>query len=128
MKSLRKSKPQPAWLYDGKPEFVDLNVSSATPVEGGYVVALELTTGAIRLAATRHPAKYVNTWRHNVRRYGLPDVVRVLVSKPYLRYESVKRGLAGMLVEHKDEESDAYRLGVDALTEKARQMFSAAAT
>ncbi|MCZ2109851.1 MAG: hypothetical protein LC118_09850, partial [Dehalococcoidia bacterium] len=67
-------------------------------------------------------------WRHNVRRYGLPDVVRVLVSKPYLRYESVKRGLAGMLVEHKDKESDAYRLGVDALTEKARQMFSAAAT
>ena len=128
MDSVRKSKPQPAWLYDGKPEFVDINVSSTTPVEGGYVLALALTTGAIRLAATRHPAKYVNTWRHNVRRYGLPDVVRVLVSKPYLRYESVKRGLAGMLVDHKDKESDAYRLGVDALTEKARQMFSAAAT
>ena len=128
MNTSRKSKPQPGWLYDGKPEFVDLNVSSATPVEGGYVVALELTTGAIRLAATRYPAKYVSAWRHNVRRYGLPDVVRVLVSKPYLRYESVKRGLAGMLVEHKDKESDAYRLGVDALTEKARQMFSAAAT
>jgi len=127
MNSTRKTRSQPAWLYDGKPEFVDLHVASATAVEGGYVVALELTTGAIRLAATRHPAKYVSAWRHNVRRYGLPDVVRVLVSKPYLRYESVKRGLANMLVEHKDVESDVYRVEVDALTAKARETFSAAA-
>lgn len=115
-----------AWLYDGGPEYVDLNIVSASPIQGGYVLALELANGAIRLAATRHPAKYVTAWRHNVRRYGLPDVVRVLVSRPYLRYEAVKRGLASKLAEHKDEESDAYRLDVDAFTEKARDVFSAA--
>lgn len=128
MNTSRNAKPQAGWLYDGKPEFVEIKVSSATAVEGGYVMALQLTTGAFRLAATRHPAQYVNAWRHNVRRFGLPDIVRVLVSRPYLRYESVKRSLARMLLEHKDRESDAYRLGVEALTEKACQLFALAAT
>lgn len=112
------------WLYDGEPEYVDLNVGATSPVQGGYVVALELADGTIRLAATRHPAKYVTAWRHNVRRYGLPDVVRVLVSRPYLRYEAVKRGLASKLAEYKDEGSDAYRLNVETFTEKAREVFA----
>lgn len=119
-----QKKLRPAWLYDGEPEYVDLNVGATSPVQGGYVVALELADGTIRLAATRHPAKYVTAWRHNVRRYGLPDVVRVLVSRPYLRYEAVKRGLASKLAEYKDEESDAYRLDVEAFTEKAREVFA----
>lgn len=119
-----KQKLRPVWLYDGEPEYVGLNVGATSSVQGGYVVALELTNGTIRLAATRHPAKYVTAWRHNVRRCGLPDVVRVLVSRPYLRYEAVKRGLASMLAEHKDEESDAYRLDVEAFTEKAREVFA----
>lgn len=56
----RRKKSRQAWLYDGRPEFVDVNVASATPEEGGYIVAMELATGAIRIAATRQPAKYVN--------------------------------------------------------------------
>lgn len=127
MNPTRNTESWQAWLYDGKPEFVDVNVASATPEEGGYIVAMELATGAIRIAATRQPAKYVSAWRHNVRRYGLPDIVRVLVSRPYLRYEAVKRGLTGMLADYKDADSEAFQVGVDVLTAKAREMFSAAA-
>jgi hypothetical protein len=112
------------WLFDGKPEYVDVKVASAFSTEGGYIIALELADGAIRLAATRYPAKYVTAWRHNVKRYGLPDVLRVLVSRPYIRYEAVKRSLAKLLFEHRDDESDGYRLAVDTLTEKARTMLT----
>jgi len=124
MKTTRKTNSHQAWLFDGKPEFVDVNVASSTPVEGGYVVAMELTTGAIRLAATRQPAKYVSAWRHNVRRYGVPDIVRVLVSRPYLRYEAVKRGLAGLLAEYKDADSEAFRVSIETLTEKAQTLWA----
>ena len=124
MKTARKTNSHQAWLFDGKPEFVDVNVASSTPVEGGYVVAMELTTGAIRLAATRQPAKYVSAWRHNVRRYGVPDIVRVLVSRPYLRYEAVKRGLAGLLAEYRDADSEAFRVSIETLTEKAQTLWA----
>lgn len=124
MKTARKTNFHQAWLFDGKPEFVDVNVASSTPVEGGYVVAMELTTGAIRLAATRQPAKYVSAWRHNVRRYGVPDIVRVLVSRPYLRYEAVKRGLAGLLAEYRDADSEAFRVSIETLTEKAQTLWA----
>lgn len=124
MKTTRKTNSHQAWLFDGKPEFVDVNVASSTPVEGGYVVAMELTTGAIRLAATRQPAKYVSAWRHNVRRYGVPDIVRVLVSRPYLRYEAVKRGLAGLLAEYRDADSEAFRVSIETLTEKAQTLWA----
>lgn len=126
MKTARKTNSHQAWLFDGKPEFVDVNVASSTPVEGGYVVAMELTTGAIRLAATRQPAKYVSAWRHNVRRYGVPDIVRVLVSRPYLRYEAVKRGLAGLLAEYRDADSEAFRVSIETLTEKAQTLWAEA--
>lgn len=124
MKTARKTNSHQAWLFDGKPEFVDVNVASSTPVEGGYVVAMELTTGVIRLAATRQPAKYVSAWRHNVRRYGVPDIVRVLVSHPYLRYEAVKRGLAGLLAEYRDADSEAFRVSIETLTEKAQTLWA----
>lgn len=121
-----QKKLRPVWLYDGKPEYVDINVGATSLAEGGYIVALELENRTLRLAATCQPAKYITAWRHNVRRYGLPDVVRVLVSRPYLRYEAIRRGLASKLAEYKDEKSDAYRLDVDAFKEKANEMFSAA--
>jgi hypothetical protein len=116
----------PVWIYDGIPEHVDLNVVATTSVEGGYVLAMQLSNDTIRLAATRHPSKYITAWRYNVRRYSVPDVVRVLVSKPHLRYEAVKRGLAGKLSECKDADSDVYLLEVDALTQKAQEVFEAA--
>jgi hypothetical protein len=114
-----------AWLYDGKPEHVDLNVVATSSLEGGYVIALQLAGGALKLAATRHPAKYVSAWRYNVRRYGLPDVVRVLISPPSLRYQAVKRGLVHHLEGQHDLASDAYRVAVETLTEKTREMFAA---
>lgn len=124
MKTARKTNSHQGWLFDGKPEFVDVNVASSTPVEGGYVVAMELTTGTIRLAATRQPAKYVSAWRHNVRRYGVPDIVRVLVSRPYLRYEAVKRGLASLLAEYRDADSEAFRVSIETLNEKAQTLWA----
>lgn len=124
MKTTSKTNSHQTWLFDGKPEFVDVNVASSTPVEGGYVLALELTNGVIRLAATRQPAKYVSAWRHNVRRYGIPDIVRVLVSRPYLRYEAVKRGLAGLLAEYRDPDSEAFRVSIETLTEKAQTLWA----
>ncbi|WP_126448252.1 hypothetical protein [Sulfuricystis multivorans] len=114
------------WLYDGKPEYLDIRVGAASQVGCGYVVALELADGTIRLAATRNPAKYITAWRYNVKRYGLPDVVRVLVSKSYLRYEAVKRGIASNLIEYKDENTDVYRLDARTLTEKAQEVLSVA--
>lgn len=114
-----------AWLYDGKPEHVDLNIAATSSLEGGYVIALELAGGTLKLAATRHPAKYVSAWQHNVRRYGLPDVVRVLVSRPSLRYLAVKRSLVHTLAGQRDLASDAYRVAVDTLTERAGEMFAA---
>ena len=114
------------WLFDGEPENVDLKVVATSPVDGGYVVALKLASDTIRLAATRHPAKYVAAWRNNARRLGLPDVVRVMVSPPHLRYEAVKRGLARVMADHKDAESDAYRLGIGEMTRIAREVFEVA--
>jgi hypothetical protein len=124
MKTARKTNSNQAWLFDGKPEFVDVNVPPSTPEVGGYVVAMKLANGAIRLAATRQPAKYVSAWRHNVQRYGVPDIVRVLVSRPYLRYEAVKRALAGLLAEYKDAESDAFKVSMETLTEKAQTIWA----
>ncbi|MDP1573061.1 MAG: hypothetical protein Q8M09_08050 [Pseudomonadota bacterium] len=114
------------WLFDGEPEYVDLNVVATSSVDGGYVMVLELASNNIRLAATRHPAKYITAWRRKARRFGLPDVVRVMVSKPHLRYEAIKRGLARLMSDHKDEASDAYRLGRAEVTQKAREVFEAA--
>lgn len=124
MKTVHQQNLHTTWLYDGEPEYVDLNVEAALLEQGGYVVVLELTNGKLRLAATRHPAKYVKEWRHNVRRYGALDIVRVLVSRPYLRYEAAKRLLATKLAEYKDDESDAYRLDVETFKEKAREVFA----
>ena len=118
--------PDQTWLFDGEPENVDLKVVATSPVDGGYVVALKLASDTIRLAATRHPAKYVAAWRNNARRLGLPDVVRVMVSPPHLRYQAVKRGLARLMVDHKDAESDAYRVDLSEMTRIAREVFEAA--
>lgn len=124
MKPNKTTHKLPVWLFDGKPEYVDVNVASASSIEGGYIIALALADETIRLAATRHPAKYVTAWRHNVKRYGMPDVIRVLVSNPYIRYEAVKRSLVSLLSEHRDSNSDGYRLPIDTLTEKARTMLT----
>lgn len=118
--------PDKTWLFDGEPEYVDLNVEATSTIDGGYVMALKLASNAIRLAATRHPAKYVTAWRNNARRYGLPDVVRVMISKPHLRYEAVKRGLARVMSDYKDDESDAYRMDLVEMSRKAREVFEAA--
>ena len=121
MKS-KKGKKQ-VWLYDGDPEQADLIVGATTLTEGGYVMVIELTNGLTRLAATRHPAKYVNAWHQFVKRYGLPEIARMIVSRPHLRYEAIKRGIAKTIANDRDEDLDAYRVPVDKVTQHAETVI-----
>ena len=121
MKS-KKGKKQ-IWLYDGDPDQADLIVGATTLTEGGYVMVIELTNGLTRLAATRHPAKYVTAWHQFVKRYGLPEIARMIISHPHLRYEAIKRGIAKLMVDERDEDLDAYRVPVDRVTQSAEYVI-----
>ena len=126
MKS-KKGKNQ-IWLYDGDPDQADLIVGATTLTEGGYVMVIELTNGLIRLAASRHPAKYVTAWHQFVKRYGLPEISRMIVSQPHLRYEAIKRGIAKMIVDERDDELDAYRVPLNTATQKAEAVIESLAS
>ena len=121
MKS-KKGKNQ-IWMYDGNPEQADLIVGETTQTEGGYVLVIELANGLTRLAATRHPAKYVSAWHQFVKRYGLPEMSRMIVSKPHLRYEAIKRGIAKIIEEFRDEDLDAYRAPLKTVTDTAESVI-----
>ena len=121
MKS-KKGKNQ-IWMYDGNPEQADLIVGETTQTEGGYVLVIELANGLTRLAATRHPAKYVSAWHQFVKRYGLPEMSRMIVSKPHLRYEAIKRGIAKIIEEFRDEDLDAYRAPLKTVTDTAEAVI-----
>lgn len=121
MKSKKSRKS--IWLYDGTPDQADLLVAATELTDGGYVMVIELTNGLTRLAATRHPAKYVTAWHQFVRRYGLPEIARMIVSHPHLRYEAIKRGIAKLIVDQRDEDLDAYRVPVDKVTERAENVI-----
>ncbi len=112
-----------AWLYDGGPEYVPIIIDHV--LEGGYIIALVLEDGIIRLSSTQNPSKLITAWNYNVRCRGATGISRVLVSRKFLRYESVKRVLVGKLHDYKTE-SGGYRLDVEAFTEKAREVFSVA--
>ena len=111
------------WMYDGNPEQADLIVGETTQTEGGYVLVIELANGLTRLAATRHPAKYVSAWHQFVKRYGLPEMSRMIVSKPHLRYEAIKRGIAKIIEEFRDEDLDAYRAPLKTVTDTAEAVI-----
>ena len=126
MKSKKGNKQ--VWLYDGDPQQADLIVGATTLTEGGYVMVIELTNGLTRLAATRHPAKYVTAWHQFVKRYGLPEIGRMIVSHPHLRYEAIKRGIAKLIVDERDEELDAYRISLITVTQKAEAVIESLAS
>jgi hypothetical protein len=128
-KSMKTKKGlKPVWIYDGSADQADLAVAATSLTEGGYVIVIELTNGLTRLAATRHPAKYVTSWHQFVKRYGLPEIARLIISQPHLRYEAIKRGIAKALVEQRDEELDVYHVPVAAMTEKAEVVIAALAS
>lgn len=124
----RKKGQAPVWLYDGDPEQADLIVGETTLTEGGYVMVIELTNGLTRLAATRHPSKYVTAWHQFVKRYGVPEITRMIVSRPHLRYEAIKRGIAKLMAEDRDEEFDAYRVPLITVTRKAEAVIESLAS
>lgn len=111
------------WTYAGSPELVSVAVECGTPESGGYVLAMQLSNGNMRLAATRHPSKYLSAWKHGVRQYGAPEVTRVYVSKLYIRYEPIKRMIAESLKDFKVEGSDQYHIDAETLECKAGEIL-----
>jgi len=111
------------WTYAGSPQLVSAAVESGSPELGGYVLAMQLSNGNMRLAATQHPGKYLSAWKHSVRQYGAPEVTRVYVSKPYIRYEQIKRIIAESIKDFKVEESDQYHIDAETLESKAGEIL-----
>ncbi|MFN3957991.1 MAG: hypothetical protein ACK4Q6_10810 [Tepidimonas ignava] len=111
------------WIYSGRPEMVAVAVERGSPASGGYILAMQLGNGNIRLAATQHPSKYLSAWKHSVRQYGAPEVEKVYVSKPYIRYEPIKRLIAESLKEFKVEETDQYHIDAEMLESKASEIL-----
>lgn len=118
-----KKRRSSIWLYDGTPQQADLMVSATPSVEGGYVMVMELENGQTRLAATRHPGKYVTSWQQFVRRYGSPEIRRLAISRPHLRYEAIKRGIAKQWLESRNDDLDAYDVPMDTLMASAETII-----
>ena len=113
------------WLYDGRPEEMELVVRGANSDEGGYVVLLQLASGAIRILGTRYPVKYIGSWRTSTQRHDGSGLTRVLISKPHPRYEKIKRLLANSLVPASENEP-ACEATVESIMSKAAHLFSIA--
>jgi len=111
------------WTYAGSPELVSVAVGNGSPESGGYVLAMQLSNGNMRLAATQHPAKYLSAWKHSVRQYGAPEVTRVYVSKPYIRHEQIKRIIIESIKDFRVEELDQYHIDADTLESKAKEIL-----
>lgn len=116
------------WLYDGTPEFLDVNVAPASLLDGGHVMIVMLANGDIRLAATRSPGKYITSLRYQGRRFGLPEIeiVRVVVTKPHLRYEAIKRVLAVRLGAHESDAPGVYRADVERIKQMVEEIWGKA--
>ena len=52
----------------------------------------------------------------------------MIVSRPHLRYEAIKRGIAKTMTEERDEELDAYRVPLIAVTQKAEAVIESLAS
>lgn len=90
------------WLYQGPINKIAVAVDPAPKASGGYVIALQLSNGKTRLAASRAPARYVGIITNSMR--SLDDEVsvkRVFISHYMARYETVKRWIGLELTEHK---------------------------
>jgi hypothetical protein len=120
--------PDQTWIFQGDADLVDINIGACTNGGDGYVMAIQLASGAFRLAASRHPSKYMTNWRYNVKQFGMDPAVKVFVSRPYYRYESIKRAIASRLADHRVNESDTFIVPVKVLTEAAHEVFLGAST
>ena len=50
----------------------------------------------------------------------------MMVSKPFLRYEKIKRVITKAMSEYRDREVDSYHLSIDTMTAKAKEVFDTA--
>ena len=109
-----------SWIYDGTPDNIGLLVPDASPADGGYIVLAQLSNGDVRLFATRYPTRCVVGWKSQVRKFGGQEFARVLVSKPHIRYERIKR----MITESAGSASGD---GIEFFQDKVTELFNVAA-
>jgi len=121
-----KHKQKNYWIFDGKPEYLELNLPDTAAHGSGYVLAIQMESGDLRVASTLYPIKYLNDYRLNAKRFGINQISRVLVSKPHIRYEAIKRAILEKLPDFKKEGTALYQMPLDTLSEKAREIFIAA--
>lgn len=98
------------WLYEGTPEMAGLVAGELPTTVGGYVLGMVLQDGSIWLGATRFPEKYLTNWRYNSKRYGLPEITKVLITVPYIRYEAVKRLLMRKMENYRSPDRKTYAM------------------
>lgn len=116
--------PNEFWLYAGPADYVGLSVTPTFTADGGgYLLVMEISTGEVRVAATCNPSKYIAYWRNSTRRHGAPELTRVLVSRPHLRYEAAGRVVARQIQEIMAERH-VTGIPIDEVIQKAQQALT----
>lgn len=115
-----------SWLYQGPVNKIAVAVDPAPKSSGGYVIALELSNGATRIAASRDPARYITQLMNSMRSLGFnAEVSRVFISHYLARYEAIKRWIGQELVPHKIG-PDTYDIPINIVTRKLSEAVSTA--
>lgn len=122
----RSQRQDSGWLFDGPPEDIALKVAPLSACNGGYLLVMRLSTGQVRLAATSNPAKYLRAWRNGAMRNGHPAITQVLVSKPHVRHEALKRRLGEILAEYAVDTAHIYRVDIATVKDMAFPVLHAA--
>ena len=114
---------QKPWVYLGDPDLVDLVVGKADLSCGGHLIAFLMADGAIRIGASIHPAQYINRLAVQLRQMGGTPIKSVMVSKPCLRHEAVRRKLVERLRNYHDSGANLFRLSGERFTEEAESIL-----
>lgn len=115
-----------AWLYQGAISKIAVAVDPAPKSSGGYVIALSLSNGTTRLAASRDPARYVAQLLNTIRSLGGDlEVSQAFISHYHPRYEPIKRWIGQELMEHKVG-PDAYSVPINIVSRKLTEAVAAA--
>lgn len=114
------------WLYQGPISKIAVAVDPAPKASGGYVIALQLSNGATRLAASRAPAQYVGVIANSIRSSDDDmSVKRVFISHYMARYETVKRWIGQELKAQKIG-PETYDAPISVVTRKLSEALTVA--
>lgn len=114
-----------AWLFQGPSNSLDLSVPPAPRGCGGYFMALKLSNGCVRIAATKNPSQYVSHLKYQIQSIGGNiKVVEAYVSPLHLRYEALKRYVGKSIEEHKVS-SDLFKVSPSVVTRQLSEALDA---